>query len=135
VAGRRLAVLGDTSDSSELVKLVGAGGLEVLVHEATMENRLQEKAISFGHSTPSMAAGVAERCGARHLVITHLSPRYKPVSACGPDGESDSAMVIVQEAREELDRLGREDMELTVAEDFTEVTIPKRTVKNMSIEK
>jgi ribonuclease BN (tRNA processing enzyme) len=55
-------------DSSELVQLVGEGGLDVLVHQATMENRLHEKAVSVGHSTPGMAARVAEQCGACHIV-------------------------------------------------------------------
>lgn len=58
VAGRRVAVLGDTSDSTELVTLVGEEGLDLLCHEATMEEANRENALKFGHSTPAMAVQV-----------------------------------------------------------------------------
>lgn len=125
VPGRRVAVCGDTSDSRELVELVGEAGLDLLCHEATMENSLREKCVSCGHSTPAMAAQVAVQCSSRHLLLFHLSPRYKPVSGSS-EGDLDSARVIQAEAEEALRSLGREDMLLTVAEDFTEVTLAKK---------
>ena len=50
------------------------------VHEATMENKLREKCVEFGHSTPSMAASVAHSVRAGTLILFHVSPRYRPVS-------------------------------------------------------
>jgi len=126
-AGRRVAVLGDTADSAELVALVGEEGLDLLCHEATMEEANRENAIKFGHSTPAMAVQVAAACRARHLAIFHLSARYKPVSlsADPANPDPDSAGVIVEEARRAMAGLGMQGVELTVAEDFTEVTVPR----------
>ena len=49
--GRKLVVLGDTADSSDIAAL--ASGADVIVHEATNEWAHEEKARANGHSTPS----------------------------------------------------------------------------------
>ena len=49
--GRKLVVLGDTADSSDIAAL--ASSADVIVHEATNENAHEEKARANGHSTPS----------------------------------------------------------------------------------
>jgi len=124
--GRRLAVLGDTKDSSRLSALVGDGGIDLLCHEATMEEANKEKALMFGHSTPAMAVQVAAECKAAHLVLFHLSARYKPLSLCSSADDPESASIIEREAQEELSRLNIHEMRITVAEDFSEVLIPKK---------
>jgi len=123
IPGRKIAVMGDTCDSSEIIPF--STNLDVLVHESTMENSLEEKCVEFGHSTPRMAVDVAVSCGARHLVLTHLSPRYRPVSLSHGEDDPESAKKLELEALQSLEEKSRTDMSLTVAEDFTEVDVPK----------
>lgn len=64
-----------------------AQNCDVLIHEATnafmppfdtgdyME--VQKYTISHGHSTPQMAGAFARSIGAKKLVLTHFSPRYR----------------------------------------------------------
>lgn len=48
--GRKLVVLGDTADSSDIAAL--AANADVVIHEATNECAHEEKARANGHSTP-----------------------------------------------------------------------------------
>ena len=48
--GRRVVILGDTADSSQISRL--ARDADVIVHEATNEGAHMEKARANGHSTP-----------------------------------------------------------------------------------
>ncbi len=123
--GRRLAVLGDTSDAGEVSGL--CRNADLLVHEATMENALKEKASEYGHSTPDEAAAFAARVRARRLCLTHLSPRYRPISEGDNreerEGDGKSARIILDEAKAYLASKGHDDMEVMVAEDFYELTL------------
>lgn len=74
--GRRLVILGDCSDASNIIPF--AQQCDVLVHECTFDDSMHEKAIDFGHSTPSMATGLAEHVQAKCLLLNHFSQRYKP---------------------------------------------------------
>ncbi len=74
VAGRTIVILGDTCNSDTVLAV--ATGADVLVHEATYDTSLQEKALATGHSTSRDAGAFARRLSARKLIITHFSARY-----------------------------------------------------------
>ena len=74
-AGRKIVYTGDTRPSEHIVEL--ARGADVLIHDCTLADELAEKAAENSHSTPSEAADVAKRAGAKQLVLIHMSPRYE----------------------------------------------------------
>ena len=124
VPGRSVAVMGDTCDSSELANVV-TRGLDVLVHEATMETKLHDKCVEFGHSTPVMAAQVAHSVSADTLILFHVSPRYRPISLSDDTNKHESALILLDEATEHLRAIPNCDTKVLIAEDFTEFTIAK----------
>lgn len=83
--GRKIVILGDTSDASTLISL--SQNANVIVHEATNAyvpsldigmtySSVQERTISRGHSTPQMAGKFATACRAKVLLLNHFSARY-----------------------------------------------------------
>jgi len=74
-SGRKIVYSGDTRQSENIVEL--AEGADLLIHEATFDDELEERAVEDGHSTPSMAAETAKKAGVKQLVLTHISARYK----------------------------------------------------------
>jgi ribonuclease Z len=76
--GRKIAYTGDTMPSKNLVKL--AEHADLLIHEATFDDELMERAGEDGHSTPSQAAETAKEAGAKRLILTHISARYSDAS-------------------------------------------------------
>jgi len=72
--GRIVTILGDTSPCLRAVEL--AEKADVLVHEATFEAGLEEKAHAYGHSTTAEAGEAAQKAGVKQLVLTHFSGRY-----------------------------------------------------------
>lgn len=75
VPGKTLAIFGDTSPTAAAQAL--AQGADVVVHEATLEQAMEEKANGRGHSSTVQAAQLAREAGAKRLIITHLSSRYQ----------------------------------------------------------
>jgi ribonuclease Z len=74
VAGKKVAIFGDTAPCPQA--LILAHGVDVLVHEATLEAAMEEKANSRGHSSTRQAAALAQEVGVKKLIVTHLSSRY-----------------------------------------------------------
>eukprot|EP00088_Acartia_fossae_P068588 TRINITY_DN8735_c0_g1_i1.p1 TRINITY_DN8735_c0_g1~~TRINITY_DN8735_c0_g1_i1.p1 ORF type:complete len:370 (+),score=54.85 TRINITY_DN8735_c0_g1_i1:52-1161(+) len=122
IPGREIIIFGDTRNSDEILNF--AKNPDAFVHEATMENSLEEKCKEYGHSTPNMAADIALRSRANQLIIFHVSPRYKPIGEELSDGDV-SANILLQEAVEYL-KSKNSEMEVKVAQDFMEVDIPRR---------
>ena len=100
--GRKVVYTGDSMPSEALV--AAARGADVLIHDATSDAALEEKANRYGHSSSRQAAQVAKDADVRLLVLTHVSPRYEDVASILKD-----AMAIFPNVR--------------VAEDFSAVEV------------
>lgn len=72
--GKKLALFGDTAPCENALAL--AQGVDLLVHEATLEVAMEEKANSRGHSSTHQAARLARDAQVKKLMVTHLSSRY-----------------------------------------------------------
>ncbi len=86
--GDSFAYITDTEYSANSVKL--AMNANILYHEATFGENLEEKANTKGHSTAKDAARVANEAKAKLLVIGHFSARYT------------NPFVLLREAREDF---------------------------------
>ena len=74
--GRKMVYCTDTIYCDSAVEL--AQDADVLIHEATFAHQDAGLAFERLHSTSTMAAQVALGAGAKHLIMTHFSPRYAP---------------------------------------------------------
>lgn len=72
---RKVTILGDTCDSSEIAE--AARGCELLVHEATFAQRQADKARIAMHSTAHMAGAFGRTIEAKKIALTHFSSRYE----------------------------------------------------------
>jgi ribonuclease Z len=102
-SGRKIVYSGDTKPSDGFVKF--AFGADILIHEATFDDSLAEKAELDWHSTPSQAAIQAKKAEVKMLALTHISARY-----------TDSTLLL-QQAREVFENV-------VVAEDFLVLDLP-----------
>ncbi|RLF12209.1 MAG: ribonuclease Z [Thermoprotei archaeon] len=76
--GLKVVYSGDTSFCEAMVKL--SEDADLLIHEATFDDSLIQKALEEKHSTASQAAEVAKLAQVKRLVLTHISPRYQDPS-------------------------------------------------------
>ncbi|PVD38133.1 hypothetical protein C0Q70_00744 [Pomacea canaliculata] len=75
--GWKLVFSGDTIPCE---RLVNAGkDCDILVHEATHEDNLEEEAHQKRHSTTSQAIDIGQRMGAKFILLNHFSQRYAKI--------------------------------------------------------
>jgi ribonuclease Z len=73
--GTRLAHVGDVGRIDELFGVVQ--DVDALVIEATYLSEEAEMADQFAHLTAQKAAELAAKAGVKHLILTHISRRYR----------------------------------------------------------
>lgn len=101
--GRKIVYSGDTKPFGGFARF--AAGADLVIHEATLDDALAEKAAEDGHSTPSQAAEAAAKAKAKKLVLTHISARYA------------DARVLLEQAQKGF-------RNTVVAEDFMRLELP-----------
>lgn len=103
IRGLKIAYSGDTRPTEKFSR--ASDGADLMIHEATFDDSLIEKAEEDGHSTATQAAETARAAGAGMLILTHISSRY-------PD-----AGVLLEEAQKVFPKV-------KVAEDLMELELP-----------
>jgi ribonuclease Z len=73
--GTRLVHVGDTGRTDDLMEV--CRDADTLVIEATYLNAEAEMAADFAHLTAQQAARLASEVGVKHLLLTHISRRYR----------------------------------------------------------
>ncbi|MBM4401446.1 MAG: ribonuclease Z [Crenarchaeota archaeon] len=101
--GRKIVYTGDTRPFKGFAEF--AASADLIIHDATLDDALTEKAAEDGHSTPSQAAQEAKKAEAKQLVLTHISARY-------PD-----TRLLLEQAQKFFKNT-------LVAEDFMELELP-----------
>ncbi|MBI2662311.1 ribonuclease Z [Candidatus Woesearchaeota archaeon] len=102
VPGKKISYVADTVLCEGAEKL--ASNVDLLISEGTHLEDIREKTEKYMHLTVKDAALLASRLGAKKLVITHISQRYKSIAE------------IVDEAKMHFE-------ESIVAEDFMKIKI------------
>jgi len=72
--GRSLVYTGDTRPVDATVEI--ADEPDLLIHDATFQEEMADRARSTGHSSAREAGQIASRAGAKRLALTHISSRY-----------------------------------------------------------
>jgi ribonuclease BN (tRNA processing enzyme) len=73
--GTRVVYCGDSGPTDRLVEI--AMGADLLVEEATLASSAEDE-LRRGHSTAEEAIAIAERAGARRLLLTHFASARRP---------------------------------------------------------
>jgi ribonuclease Z len=73
--GRKVGYSGDTRPTKVLARFFA--GVDLLIFDSTFAARDADKAVERKHSTAVEAARLAKEAGARELVLTHFSARYR----------------------------------------------------------
>jgi ribonuclease BN (tRNA processing enzyme) len=73
--GTRIVYGGDSGPTDRLVEI--AMGADLLVEEATLASAAEDE-LRRGHSTAEEAIAIAERAGARRLLLTHFASSRRP---------------------------------------------------------
>ncbi|XP_040856910.1 zinc phosphodiesterase ELAC protein 2 isoform X2 [Ochotona curzoniae] len=82
-SGWKVVYSGDTMPCEALVQMGKDANL--LIHEATLEDGLEEEAVEKTHSTTSQAIGVGMRMKAQFIMLNHFSQRYAKIPLFSPD--------------------------------------------------
>ncbi|MEM3697024.1 MAG: ribonuclease Z [Candidatus Bathyarchaeia archaeon] len=101
--GRKIVYTGDTRPFKGFVKF--AFGADLLIHDATLDDEMVERAEEDGHSTPEQAARNAKKAKVKQLILTHVSARYEDAS------------ILLEQAKKIFKNT-------SVAEDFMRIEIP-----------
>jgi len=101
--GRKIVYTGDTRPFKAFVKF--SAGADLMIHDATLDDELAERADEDGHSTPSQAARNARKAKVKRLILTHISARY------------DETNTLLEQAQKIFKNT-------QVAEDFMKIEIP-----------
>lgn len=72
---RSYAFCSDTMDSGGYAKSIA--GVDLLYHEATFLHEMEARAVETFHTTALQAGQIAQRVGAKKLLIGHYSARYR----------------------------------------------------------
>lgn len=75
--GKKISFVLDTQPCENAYEL--ASNADLLICESAYAASLEEKAIEYKHMTTKQAALIATKAGAKRLIITHFSQRYKSV--------------------------------------------------------
>lgn len=128
----KLTYSGDTMPCDSLVKL----GLNstLLIHEATFENALLERAQNSKHSTIAQAIGQGVKMNAKYTILTHFSQRYAILPWIDDDlganiGIASDNMEVIEQDLSELSAF-RPRMEMIFSDHFR--NIEKRAQHNKS---
>jgi ribonuclease Z len=115
--GRKFVYCTDTIYCDSAVEL--AQDADLLVHEATFAHQDAELAYRRLYSTSTMAAQTALGAQAKHLIMTHFSPRYAPGNAVGLNDLLAEAKAIFPNT--------------SMAHDFLTYEIPRRTADILAV--
>ncbi|KAL4095432.1 hypothetical protein PRIC1_008806 [Phytophthora ramorum] len=88
--GKKFVYSGDTKPCNELV--LASLDAELLVHEATFDDSMEQDAAMKKHSTVGQALDIARRMRARQIVLTHFSQRYPSLPPPVSDGDRSSVL-------------------------------------------
>ncbi|SFL83666.1 ribonuclease Z [Gracilibacillus orientalis] len=102
--GKSVAILGDTRVHEAYISFITH--VDLLVHEATFSEELEELAYDYYHSTTTEVAKLAKRAHIKGLVLTHISSRF----------QSDEVAQLLSEAKQYFDNT-------VIAHDFYSTTI------------
>jgi len=133
--GRSVFVAMDTKPMMGLPEIIK--GIDVLIHEATADHSLEEKANKFGHSTAMQAATIAKEAAVRRLYMIHISPRYRDVEPLIKEARSTFAESYIPDDLEAYKVPYPEvsDAELKKQEDAAKEAAARESLQRKIIEK
>ncbi|XP_072225105.1 zinc phosphodiesterase ELAC protein 2 [Leuresthes tenuis] len=82
-SGWKLAFSGDTMPCDAFVNI--GKNATFLIHEATLEDELEEEAVEKRHSTTSQAIGIGMKMNADFIMLNHFSQRYAKIPLVSED--------------------------------------------------
>ncbi|KAM9345998.1 zinc phosphodiesterase ELAC protein 2 [Symphorus nematophorus] len=82
-SGWKLAFSGDTMPCDAFVHI--GKNATLLIHEATLEDGMEEEAVEKRHSTTSQAIGIGMKMNAEFIMLNHFSQRYAKIPLFSED--------------------------------------------------